>query len=253
MHSYPRYFVNVFALALLMSLGGCASSGDVVRRETTIQFSDEDRARIATTKAAPYEIQHGDIFSVSSLVDQELTQNELLVLPDGSASFVGLGPRAVAGQTVTQVEVMLREEYSQSYRDVDLTLVVHKTVGRQVYVLGEVRNPGLYDVSSAGAGIVGAIARAGGFAKWASDGSVVLMRLTSDGYLCRELDLGGLKNGNAFDTAALDLKPFDIIWVSRSRIGNFASFSQDVIGSLNEYTRLILDSMQVNNPESFRR
>lgn len=245
------------ALAMLTAcafaiLAGCAGShGSVVVRESMVEFTDTDREKIASSEAAPYLLQPGDIFSLQSLVDAELTQHNILVLPDGSAGFVGLGSFKVAGRAIAEVEAQVSDAYSRKFRDVDLSLVVHQTTGRKVYVLGEVKNPGLYDIPAGG--VIGAVTRAGGFSEWSDQGSVVLMRMTPAGYMCREIDVQGLRDGATFDAAALDLQPFDIIWVSRSRIGDFAAFTKNVVTSLTQYSRLILDVMQIDDPIQFRR
>ncbi len=240
-------------LVCLLAAGGCATSrGRVVANQTFLPFTEDQRLAITRVQAAPYRLQRGDVFDVSSLYDEELRQSNILVLPDGTATFVGIGKIPVAGMTLQELDEKLTAAYARIFRDVDIDIVLRQVSGQQVYVLGEVKNPGLYKLSNMGIGIMGAIAEAGGFADWASQGSVILMRLQPDGYLCRKLDLKSLRDG-AFDPAAIDLQPYDIIYVSRSKIGNLAAFTKDLAGSLVQYTRLILDIKQIQNPSQFYR
>ncbi len=251
---WTRVVCNTLACFVLLAVAGCAgSSRQVVRREILCEFTDEQRAAIAGAEAAPYRLQRGDVFSIETLVDDELRQDSIIVLPDGSASFVDLGNVAIEGLTIAEIEQTLNAAYSRNYRDVALSVVLKKVAGQQVYVLGEVRNPGLYDVSGRGIGIMGAIAQAGGFTEWAGHASVVVMRLTKDGYFVRELDLTTLRKGGEFDAAAVDLQSYDVIYVNRSKIGDFAAFAKNVTASLVQYSRFILDVRQIENPDIYRR
>lgn len=256
-HRHPvraRLAAWALACAALLAVAGCAGSPrQVVRRELLCEFTPEQRTAIESAESAPYRLQRGDLFAVETLVDEELRQDSIIVLPDGSASFADLGNVVVEGRTIAEVEQTLNEAYSRNYRDVALSVVLKKVVARQVYVLGEVRNPGLYDVTGRGIGIMGAIAQAGGFSDWAGHASVVVMRLTADGYFIRELDLTALRKGSEFDAAAVDLQPYDIVYVNRSKIGDFAAFSKNVMTSLVQYSRFILDARQIEDPEIYRR
>lgn len=248
----PCLWVLLMTLTLL-ALGGCASNQRVLSRQMMVPFTDEQREAIDKTEAAPYRLQRGDVFAVETLVDTELRQPDVLVLPDGTASLVHIGSMRVAGLSIGELEQRINSTYSRDFRDVNLTVVLKEISGRQVYVLGEVKQPGLHDISSDGIGVLGAVAMAGGFTNWSRQTSIVLLRLTADGYLSRELNLAALRKGQAFDMAAVDLQPYDIIYVNRSRIGDFASFTQNVVASLTQYSRFVLDIRYIENPELYRR
>ncbi len=251
--STTTIILTTVLITAFATLSGCASGGGVVKREAMVEFSDEDREAVARSTAAPYTLQPGDVFNVESLTGEELDQANVLVLPDGTASFAGLGNRPVSGRSLADVEAELVRDYGRMFRDVDINVIVTKIEGMKIFVLGEVTRPGLYPVTSARAGILGLVAEAGGFGDWAQQGSIVLLRLTDSGYVSREIDLRAIREGTAFDPEAFDLQAYDILWVSRSAIGDFASFTTNVVGSLTEYTRMILDVRQIENPTLLRR
>jgi polysaccharide biosynthesis/export protein len=252
--AWARFAGAALVLSAALSIAGCAGSQRrVVRQEMLYEFTAEQRAAIAGVQTAAYRLQSGDKFAVESLVDDELRQDSIIVLPDGTASFVDLGNMTVKGLTIPELEQTLNAAYSRNYRDVALSVVLKELAGLRVYVLGEVRNAGLYNVVSRGSGVLGAIAQAGGFTEWAGHASVVLMRMTPEGYLIRELDLTTLRKGEDFDTASFDLQPYDIVYVNRSKIGDFAAFAKNVIGSLEMYSRTILEVRQIANPDIYRR
>ncbi len=237
------------AVVLAAALGGCASSrGLVVKREVNLPFNEEQRNSLLTTTAMPYRIQRGDLMSVRFLHTEAYKQPEVLVLPDGSSNFVGLDRVPVAGLTVDHLDSLLTARYGQIILDPDLSVVIMKSVGRQVYVLGEVKTPGLFNLPTDGMGILGAVAMAGGFSDAAAKGSVVLLRVTPEGYVCREIDLSDLGSGRSIDAAFFDVIPYDVVYVPRSKIGDFALFSRDIATSLLSYTRFVLDMKALSNP-----
>lgn len=253
--SWPhRRCAGLMILPLMLAvLGGCGGSRQVLTRQMMLPFTEEQRLAIEQTEAAPYILQRGDVFAVETLVDEELLQPGVLILPDGTASLVHLGNMPVAGLTIQELEKTINESYGRSFRDVNLNVVLRQVSGRKVYVLGEVRSPGLHEIGREGVGVMGAIAMAGGFTEWASQGSVVLLRLTPEGYLSREFNIKALSRGGDFDAYTLDLQPYDIVYVNRSKIGDFASFTKNVVGSLTQYSRLVLDIRIIDDPETYRR
>ncbi len=245
---------SLMAAVLAGAAGGCASSGGpVVTREITIPFSDAQREALAHAQRAPYTFQRGDVFAVESLYDNELRQDNIIVLPDGTATVAGVGRIPVAGRTLAEVQEAIADSLSRQFRDVKIDIVLRELAGPRVYVLGDVRNPGLYRVADPRAGVLGVLAEAGGLNDVAQAGSVILLRLQPDGYYCRQLDLRGLRDGKSFDLAAVDLQPFDIIYVTRSAVGDFAVFSRNLAASLAQYSRFILDVRQIIDPKIFRR
>jgi protein involved in polysaccharide export with SLBB domain len=230
------------AVVLAAALGGCASSrGLIVKREVTLPFNEEQRQSLQTATAMPYRIQRGDLMSIHFLYSENYKQPEVTVLPDGSSSFIGLDRVPVAGLTVDQLDSLLTARYSQFIRDPDLTVVVDKSVGRQVYVLGEVKTPGIFNLPVGGAGLLGAVALAGGFTDQAAKGSVVLLRVTPDGYICREVDLAAMASGRNVASALFDLQAYDVVLVPRTAIGDFAVFARDFAASMLSFTRLVFD------------
>jgi protein involved in polysaccharide export with SLBB domain len=234
-------------------LGGCASGNKLLNREMRVPFSAEQREALSGAKTIPYRLQRGDVVSVLFQYEKDLNQFDVLVLPDGSATFVGLDRVLVAGKTVAEVDSLLTAGYAQQYRDPDLSIVVERITGRPVYVMGEVRNPGLYDVAVEGLGVLGAIAMAGGFQPNAAQGEVVQIRVSPDGYLCRELNLKSMRDTKKVDAQVFDLQPYDIIYVTRDWIGDFAAFSRDVVGSFLQYTQFLLNARYINDPSAIWR
>jgi protein involved in polysaccharide export with SLBB domain len=243
-------------LLVPVMLAGCASSrgtGPTVKREIAYTFTAEQQAALRAADERSYVIQAGDVLSVRDLLNELLEQDQILVLPDGSASFYGLDQVRVAGMTLRQLDELLTTEYAKEFRDPRVTVAVRQLGGTDVYVLGEVPDPGAYKWSPSGFNIMSAIAQAGGFASGADQGSVVLVRASAQGYLCREIDLRAFAEGRSFDPAILDVKPRDIIYVSRTAIGDFAAFTKGLVENVMTYTGLAVDLKYITASDPFRR
>lgn len=228
------------ALALL--LAGCGGSGPrTMTRSAFVEFTPEQQLEIQNRKASEYRIQEGDILRIAFSYEQNLNQDGVLVLHDGSISLVGVDRLVVAGLTMSEADSLITHAYSKEYREPDLSVLMFKSKGQQIYVLGEVRSPGFYDVPTEGLGIVGAIAMAGGFNEDAAQDGTVLVRITPDGYLCQEVDLSDFGDVSSFEVATVTLQPYDVLYVPRSRQGDFFSFSRTVLAGVVSITRIAAD------------
>jgi len=116
-----------------------------------------------------YRIGFGDEVSVS--VWGEVQSNEQVKVDrSGKISLRGIGVISVAGRTVDELKAALVQRYSQIYSGVQngkstATTFVDVSMGelrtKQIYVVGNVVNPGTYNVPTT-AGVLGALAFAGG-------------------------------------------------------------------------------------------
>lgn len=242
-------------LCSLVLVAGCAGvgGGPAVKREASVAFTAEQREAMRQIDERDYLIRRGDELQVRDLFNEVLNQDSVLVLPDGSATFFGLGPLKVVGVTMAELNMLLNQEYAKEFRDPKVTVAVRQLGASDVYVLGEVRVPGAYQIPEYGFTAMAAVAKAGGFAPGADKGSVVLVRVTQQGYMCRELDLSGFASGRSFDPAVIDIRPYDVIYVSRTAIGDFAAFTSNVISSLLQYTQLAVDLRYITSENAFRR
>ncbi len=70
------------------------------------------------------------------------------VSPDGYIVIEGIGPIKVGGLSVSQATAQIRSTLSRFYSDCKINLAVGETRSIQVQVIGEVRMPGTYTMSS---------------------------------------------------------------------------------------------------------
>jgi len=238
--------------ALLAGCGG-SSSEIMIRREFRVDFTPEQQRDLFAQESTAYRIRQGDVLAVRDLYHEEINQEDIRVLPDGTATFLALERYRVAGMTVGELDSLLTAGYAQRFRDPLIDVYVREHGARQIYVLGEVTRPGAYDYEGSGFNVLSAIAAAGGYDDYAQAGSVAIIRIDNDGYRCREIDLRSITHGQGFDPTVLDLRPYDIIYVSRSAIGDFAVFSSNLMDGLLKYTDFATDIRYLTDEDIYRR
>ncbi|CAN0627642.1 EPS I polysaccharide export outer membrane protein EpsA [Burkholderia multivorans] len=97
---------------------------------------------------------------------------------DGFVQFPYVGSFGVAGKTTSDARDGLVSVLRKNFRDPQVTVRVASFRSQQVYVEGEVRNPGVQQINDVPMTLVEAIDRAGGFQPSADRSRIELMRGT---------------------------------------------------------------------------
>ena len=226
-------------------VAGCAGTRPKAPRKAFIAYTPEQRAEVRAVAEAPYIIQPGDELKITFAYLDNMNQGGVVVLSDGTITLREVDSIHVGGLTVAEADSVITAAYAKIYLHPDLSVIVTNAVGKQVFVLGEVKAPGLYPVQEHGLPVVNAIARAGGFTENAAKDGTVLVRATEDGYLCQEIDLSSFHTVDSSMLAALQLQNYDVIYVPRRRMGDFAYFSRSVLAGIANVTRIISDTRYI--------
>jgi protein involved in polysaccharide export with SLBB domain len=233
-------FVAVLLTGLAV-LAGCGGSSDLLVRTEFVPYTPEQKADLAAQATHAYRIQERDKLQVRFAYERVLDQDNLTVLNDGTVSLVGIGNIKLAGLTLSQADSVLTAAYSREYREPALAVLVQETSGRRVYVLGEVKSPGLYTVPVGGIDMLSAVAVAGGFTENAARSGTLLIRSTLEGYQFQEVNLDRFDDASFAQAVVVPLQAYDVIWVPRSRIGDFGYFARNVLSGMAYITRMIYD------------
>lgn len=237
------------SLPLLLA-AGCGSSGRSAVRTELVPFTPEQRAALQEARGARYRLRVGDTFAVDFQYQDEFDQHRITVLPDGQITMSGAEDLKALGLTVQELDSTLTARFARDYRNPELSVIFEEFGKSSVDVLGEVRHPGEYGIPpGVGGGVLQAIALAGGFAEGAAPAEVLILRVTEQGWLYRRCNLSHLEKSHLQDPAYLDLQPYDIVYVPRSAVGDWASFSENVLPGIGELGRLFWDVYAVTNLE----
>jgi polysaccharide export outer membrane protein len=99
-----------------------------------------------------------------------------VVQDDGTVYYPYAGNVAVAGKTVPEVRELLTQELSRYFKKVKLDVRVIAYLSHRVYVVGEVKNPGIQSMVDTPLTVAEAVSRAGGSTAEADLSHVTLSR-----------------------------------------------------------------------------
>lgn len=148
----------------------------------------QNTAQIAAVDSMPdnegYVVGPGDLLNLSvwGAVDLRI---ELSVDRNGDVVIPKVGAVRVWGLPFEQAKAAVRAALAGYYKDFEMNLTVGRLRSVQVYVVGEVANPGRYPVSAMGT-VINALAAAGGPSR---NGSLRTIKVTRGTQVVAEVDL----------------------------------------------------------------
>lgn len=159
-----------------------------------------------------YAIGPEDILEISVWKNPELSK-VVAVRMDGRISLPLIGDIQAAGQTPRELKDAIVEKL-KAYQDTAIaTVIVQDVMSYKVYIIGEVRTPGMYQLKTK-TSVLQAIALSGGFTQYASKNKMVLVRRRSDGFDDRiNISFNDLVSLDAKLDKNLILKPGDTLFV----------------------------------------
>lgn len=172
-----------------------------------------------------YVIQKGDEISIKVFQQPQL-DDTVRVRPDGKVSLMLLSDAEAAGLTTKELENKIASRYAQYYRDPKVSVIVRSFSNLKIYVGGEVGQPGVIALAGDMTAL-SAVMQAGGFRHTAKTDNVILVRNNGHNVpVARKVNLKAvLKNGQG-DVA---LRPFDVVFVPKSKIARVDQFVDQYI------------------------
>lgn len=165
--------IGVLVLALFS--GACAHVEPTITAENpdTPTFGTEEEeinVRFATAAAieafseqAPdeYLLGPGDVLNLSVWNRPEISEQGIVVAPDGDISVMRIGVINVRDRTVEEVSGEIAKRLSEYYETPEVRLTITEFKNNKAYVLGRVTNPGLVSFQGKGT-LLEALSMAGG-------------------------------------------------------------------------------------------
>ncbi|MCK8827544.1 polysaccharide export protein [Natroniella acetigena] len=182
-----------------------------------------------------YRLAVDDLVAVSVWGHNDL-QREVRVDPDGKISLPLIGKLAAEGLTVEELTEIVTDKLSQyiNLKEGQVSINLLEYQRHQVMILGEVRNPGTYQIR-AGKTVLDIISEAGGATEIADLAQVNLNRTSQ----AESLDLEAMLAGEKFDQNPV-LEDGDIIKIPQNviRVTILGEISQSGSYQLEEGLRL---------------
>ncbi len=154
---------RLLILALSFSLYGCADgpSSEVIREANSAQKD--------------FLLGPEDVLEVAVWRNQDLTQKEEVVRPDGKITMPLIGEVVASGRTANQLASHITERLKEFKENPSVSVRVKEVNSYYVYVLGEAKNPGRYKLKSHTT-VLQAVAVAGGFTTYALRNKIQVLR-----------------------------------------------------------------------------
>lgn len=207
-------------LGLAAGLSGCASTtaGDARRVQGVSVGQFPDIPFADWTDIEPeYLLYPGDEIEVATPTAGELTR-QLKIGPDGRISLPLLGHVMAADRTLSQLEADISEGYASQLRRPEVEVTLRQAGPLKVWVDGEVRNPGVFDMPG-DIDAYQAVIMAGGALPSARTQQTALIRRGPGGVrMMRVVDLRP-RHGEV-----VALRRGDIIFLPRTTLGELAAF-----------------------------
>lgn len=133
------------------------------------------------------------------------------VSQDGTIELPLIGEVNVLNLTVRQAKAAIKEKLNEYVKD---PFVQVKFLNYKIFVLGEVRSPGMITINNESATIMEALTQAGGISQFGRRENVRVFRGSAENPIVHELDLTTISSMNS---PGYFLEPYDIIYVEPLR------------------------------------
>ena len=168
--SIRRAIVRVLVSALLVGVSACAHkpSPEIIEEANSAQKD--------------FLLGPEDVLEIAVWRNQDLTQKEEIIRPDGKISMPLIGEVIASGRTANQLAAHITERLKEFKENPSVTVRVKEVNSYYVYVLGMATKPGKYQLKSHTT-VLQAIAVAGGFVLYADWNHIQVLRtvVTADG------------------------------------------------------------------------
>lgn len=228
----------IFSPLLIAALAGCYS-GPAMNTKYEAPVAQTGVAK--TSASLPeYRLGFGDVLEVKFFNNERFNET-VAVRPDGRITLEKMGDVPVTGMTPLQLDSVITATYAGFVRNPEVTVFVRQFGGYQVYVLGEVNNPGGFPLQRE-MNVFQAVAAAGGHKESAKVGSVMILRRDEkNGVQAFKLDLNRAIQDRT--EAGLLVQAQDVIYVPKTFFANVDTFLKHlydgVLPPLDTYLRAL--------------
>ncbi len=251
-----NFFKVFFAVLFIGLTSSCVNlkKVELIQEKSITDYSSE----ILNAQRDAYKINTGDhlyvkIFSSDAQTSRyfqsdfpELMNSSYIYLNsykvdvDGYVSYSFAGKTLVKGLTIEEAQEAITNTLSEYFKDVKVYV---KLVNFDISILGEVKNPGTYNIDRDQINVLQALGLAGGVTDFGRADKVVLVRKSANGSKVSHIDLtdnGLLTSENFF------LLPDDVIYVAPRGSKSFI-FEKLPYGMLFGIASLVVSIIAVTN------
>ncbi len=163
-----------------------------------LSAGEKKSSKFGGARPAPsseYRIGTGDVLSISTWKEQDLSFENVVVRNDGKITFPLLDDIQARGKTTMELKYTIQKGL-ESFLDAPMVTVTLMEPGSQkYYILGEVQETGEYPILKK-LTVVQAFALAKGFTEWASKDKIILFRRSGGKGTMVKIDYDDIVDGD---------------------------------------------------------
>ncbi|MEN5144921.1 polysaccharide biosynthesis/export family protein [Brevundimonas diminuta] len=220
---------RLILMALAAGLAGCASgapAGGARPRPTVVDDFPPGLPFAPWTEVEPeYRLYPGDEIEIALPTASELTR-QLKIGPDGRVSLPLLGHVTAADRSLSQLEADVSLAYAPHLLRPEVEVTLRQAGPLKIWVDGEVRNPGVFDMPGDIDAYQAVIMAGGALPTSRTSRAALIRRGPGDMRMMKVIDL------KAPRAEIQSLRRGDIIFVPRSTLGELAAFFTQVRAAL---------------------
>lgn len=165
----------------------------------------------ASAQLPGYLLNPGDVLQIAVWKDDALSRT-VLVLPDGKISFPLVGFLDAAGKTAEDVQKVVTEKLAAFVTSPVVTISVTSVPGNRIYVIGKVKVPGSYPVTSE-VDVMQALSLAGGLTPFAAEDAIQILRRENGKQRAIRFEYSEVSEGKKLEEMNIPLKSGDVVVV----------------------------------------
>lgn len=163
-----------------------------------------------------YKLSKYDVINILVLgFPDGIGVNDIIVGPDGYTQLPYAGTVKLAGLTLDEAKVLLKEKLGEYIRIPDMSVMIKSYGPRKVYVMGEVEKPGVLELSIDHMNVYAAISGSGGITKYGRPKHAQLIRVVNDTMYYRKINVDAYIKQHDINQNVI-LQDGDIVYVPRS-------------------------------------
>ena len=158
--------------------------------------------------------------------------NDIMIGPDGYVQLPYAGSVKLAGLTLEEAKEVLSERMGEYLRFPDMSIIMKTYGARKVYVMGEVKTPGIHNMNIDNLNAYAAISSAGGITRRGRSTQVQVLRVVDDTMYYKRLNIKSYIKKHDL-TQNVMLQDGDIVYVPRS---NGLKIDEDILPYISIFT-----------------
>jgi len=223
-------------LITILVVSGCnvgRSDYELMQSKKCVKSEKKISMQSIEYKIMPHDRLSVVIYQYPELTPTDMNKNGILVDSKGFISLPLIHRVKVTGYTQSQVATVIEKRYKKYLTDPSLNIEV---MNKRVYVLGEVKTPGVVQLDNEMGTVMQVIAHSGGFTDSARRDNIYIVSSDNQNNLkMRRVDMTSF---TAMQKSNIMVRPNDVLYVQPSKWKSFKIAADDFTSPFETITKL---------------